>query len=252
MPSRILKTLFIAGAAAAIAARQAAATLTIDMRAAAVDGVPAPDPKAFCVIPGSIVAFDVYAIVTGATEAPGLEGFQIAVGSILSPTSLDAHMDVLTNELVSPFAAAGATVGLRTDLDGDGDIDIGTNGTAAATANDIAARSASMTTGNASGLGPSEFKFYSFTARVGSVGTGSGLGINWRKTDFTGLTTEYVWQENGVLTTSRGVNGGSVALVQVGLPIYTVLDCIPTPEPSAFGMAMAGALGIAGLRRIRR
>ena len=252
MPSLIPKTLFIAGAAAAIAARQASATLTIDLRAASVNGVPTVHPKCVVAIINDLVRFDVYTIVTGPTEAPGLEGFQIAVGSILSNTSnTGVHGNVETRQFVSPFGAAGATSGLVTDLDGDGDLDVGSNSTTAATADNISARSASMTLGNASGLGASEFKFYSFTLRLTSSGDNTPLTINWRKTDFTGLTTEYVWMENGVLTNTRGGNGGSVAQVQLGSPVLFTLACpYDTPEPTASVLVLAGALGLAGLRRI--
>ncbi len=246
MPSLLRKILFIAGAAVGVAIHQASATLTIDLRVVAVDGIPSPNPKVLCPSPGQIVTFDVYAIVTAATEAPGMEGFQIAVGSIVSANG-GALGDVLTNELAAPFGASGSTVGRRIDLDGDGDLDIGSNATAASNIDSISARSSAMTTGNADGLGASEFKFYTFTVRLLS---GDVFSINWRKTDFTGLTTEYIWQENGVFTNSRGVNGGSVALVQLGAPILNVLTCVP--EPSAFGMVLLGAVGIAGLRRIAR
>ena len=252
MKSGILKTLFIAGAAFAIAAQQASATLMIDLRVVSVDGVPTAHPKCFIGAANSLLSFEVYAVVTGAAGNAGLEGFQIAVGSILSNTSATgARGNVEAPALFGPFSAAGSTVGALADLDGDGDLDIGGNATASATASFVSARSASMTGGNADGLGASEFKLYTFGFRLASSGD-EPLTINWRKTDFTGLTTEYIWLEDGVLTNSRGVNGGSVGQVQVGAPVLSILECRDVPEPSTAGLGLLGALGMAGFRRVGR
>ena len=203
MSSFLRKLLPIAAAAASVTAT-ASATLSIDLRVAPMNGVPYYT-KSICARPGAIVVIDVYAIVTGATEGPGLEGFQLGIGSIVSGTG-GLLMDVLTNEFVGPFGGAGSTVGQRIDLDADGDLDIGSNATVL-NSNFIGARSASMVTGNANGLGVSEFKFYTFSIQIAPDATG-GLSLNWRKTDLTGLTNEYYWQEDGVTTSSHGVNGG--------------------------------------------
>lgn len=239
MSSFLFKILPIAAVAAAGITATASATLTIDLRVADVDGVPALDPKSFFAGPGSVVRIDLYAIVTAATEEPGLEGFKNAIGSIVSNTG-GTLGSILTNEFTGPFGAAGSTVGRRIDLDGDGDLDIGSNATAL-TNDFIGSRSASMTTGNANGLGTSEFRVYTITVGFEHGMTGP-FSINWRKIDLTGLSTEYIWQENGILTNSRGVNGGSVAGIQVGAPVVGI------PEPSAIGMILLGALGLVEFR----
>ncbi len=246
MTHHLSKPFILSAAIAGIAAQQASATLTLDLRAISVNGIPTLNPKSVTVAPNDLVTFQLFAVVTGPTEAAGLEGFQIAVGSILSNTSLTGGKgNVETRQFDGVFGAAGATLGTIVDLDADGDLDIGDNATAAAVAANVSLRSAAMTTGNATGLGASEFDLYQFTFRVTSPGADNQISVNWRKTDFTGLTTEYIWQENGVLTNSRGVNGGTVALVGVGLPVL-----VAVPEPSAFGMVLLGAMGLVGFRRM--
>ena len=245
MSSILPKALSVGIAAASFALSCSNATLTIDLRATTVNGVPAANPKSVEVFPGQTVSFDVYAIVTGATEAAGLEGFQIAIGSITSGAGGSPLGDILTNEIVAPFNGAGSTIGTRVDLDADTDVDLGSNN-AALDSNFIGVRSAAMTLGNANGLGASEFKFYTFTFQVRAGQNGGSAAVNWRKTDLTGLTTEYIWQENGVLTNSRGVNGGSVPLILNG-PSVSVLV---VPEPTAFGMVLMGAMGVVGFRRL--
>ena len=67
-----------------------------------------------------------------------------------------------TRQFIGVFGASGATLGTIVDLDADGDLDIGDNATAAAVAANVSIRSAAMTTGNADGLGASEFNLYQF------------------------------------------------------------------------------------------
>ena len=255
----------------AFAPNQASATLTFDLRAvSATNGGVLVTPKEVVAVPGSIVAFDVWAQITAATT--GVTGLQNVTFSILSSNggSVRGNMGVFV-----PFAPWDSlpTAGTAQDLDADGDADLGSNltttltGLAKGRSDNTAAGGGDPAFGNgqttavhapaanfvpvtnAAGSG-----FEVLLGRVTFTMTGFGAGdpsiatpINARPGPqlLTGGTkaTSAQFVEAGVL------KSGATGVFAIGAPLL-----ISVPEPSAFGMVILGAMGIVGMRRagIRR
>ena len=137
-----------AAAALAMAAGATSAGLNIDLRATAVNGQPLPvgstPRRVFVQNIGDVVSFDIFAVVTG-TNAFTVDDRIVSVsGSFISTpftnppgTHLLGHLrtglvptvtDPNTGEILTPgFDGAGSSVGFQQDLDGDGDLDVGSN-----------------------------------------------------------------------------------------------------------------------------
>lgn len=121
--------------------------LAFDLRATAVNGAPlsgiqTPHDIPFATV-GDVIQFDVFVVVTGTDADFTNDKFASAIGSFKStPPDPSANLrgdlllDVVrtaidpdTGEPIPPFGfdAPGFSVGLQQDLDGDGDIDVGSN-----------------------------------------------------------------------------------------------------------------------------
>jgi hypothetical protein len=131
----------VGAAALAMSAAPAGATLNIDLRAIAVNGQPLSGGNSSHLIvlqsPGDVISFDIYATVTGANASLADDKFIGVSGSLRSAGSLKGNLlgnivrsvtDPNTGEILTPgFDGAGFSVGLQQDLDGDGDLDVGSN-----------------------------------------------------------------------------------------------------------------------------
>jgi hypothetical protein len=118
--------------ALAVAATPAEAGNTIDMRAAQVNGQPiggANTAKNVVVLPGDTVTLELFSIVTG-TNAANDELTKGGSGNIVSSSG-----GLLGNLVASPTSTGGGLYNFRAngfqngavqDLDGDGDLDVGT------------------------------------------------------------------------------------------------------------------------------
>lgn len=114
----------------------AGAALNIDLRATQLNGQPLPSNSTarnvYIKNVGDVVSFDIYAAVTGTNGSTGDDKFVSVSGSIRSSTgtSLRGNLvaDVVRSVNGTPgFDGPGFSVGLQQDLDGDGDIDVGSN-----------------------------------------------------------------------------------------------------------------------------
>src|SRR5687767_10327624 len=78
---------------------------------------------------GQVVSLDVWAVITAGDTDAANDAFQWAHGSFLSSdVGGGAASGTLAATLSDPFAAGnGASNGAQTDLDGDGDLDVGSN-----------------------------------------------------------------------------------------------------------------------------
>lgn len=81
---------------------------------------------------GQVINLEVWGTVTGHNGNPNDEGIQIMSGSFLSTDlSGGAAGGNFSFTLASPFDGSSSSAGSAADLDSDGDLDIGSNGTAA-------------------------------------------------------------------------------------------------------------------------
>jgi hypothetical protein len=111
--------------AAAIAIPSVArASLTIDVQ------LPTGGKSAVVSAPGEQVQLQVFAVVTGTNATGADDGLQIAQGSFLSTGALQGS---LAASVIAPFTGVGSAGGSVSDLDSDGDADVGSNNNAAGT-----------------------------------------------------------------------------------------------------------------------
>ncbi|HEY7117289.1 MAG TPA: hypothetical protein VH475_11920, partial [Tepidisphaeraceae bacterium] len=118
-----------AALAVASAAGVADAGLLINVIAFSKNGSTAAitDPKLVQVAPGDTVIFRVSADVTG-TDASLPECLQSLSGSFLTIGGGNiGNLTLTAAGITAPFGANGSSPGAQTDLDGDGDLDIGSN-----------------------------------------------------------------------------------------------------------------------------
>jgi hypothetical protein len=233
---------WIAGFSAALAlmaAQSASASLTYDLRV--VNGI---DGKtAFVDHTGQEVVMELWAVVKG--SGAGLEGFQFGYGSVLSSQGGNIKGN-LSATLLAPFNDPGSQNGTPTDLDSDGDLDVGS----AASVQDLnfldARAAATRTDGNPIANGQ-EFRLATVRFSVSLIGNGgdfSQISVNFRVTDFSlGMQNEALWQEDGQPKQSNG--GGT--LPSVGVPVL-----ISVPEPSCMLLVGSSLAGCAALRRRRK
>lgn len=122
----------------------AQASLNIDLRATAVNGQPLSVGQTIRLIPavnvGDVISFDVFAVVTGTNGSLTDDRFISVSGSMRSgpygshPRTLgNLAVDIVRTTTdtggnqIPGFDGNGFSVGLQQDLDGDGDLDVGSN-----------------------------------------------------------------------------------------------------------------------------
>jgi hypothetical protein len=271
--------LFVGAVAAGLGASQANAALTIDLRVLSVGGGAVGAVGGHTVtnaVPGSFANMQVWAQVTGSNAAKA-QTLQSATGSFLSqPSTLLGNISTLL--VNSPWLANSGSAGFQQDLDGDGDLDVGSNNNGDA-ANFFSARSASLlgpksTTGGGDPIagftaqpiaGGTEYLLGVIRFTVGQAG--STTNVNWRirndhtgavwaenadessstfDTDFDGVAdkTAYSYSGGQTLAPDTGVFGPGAGVTFTGTGGGTV------PEPASLGLIGAAGLGL--LARLRK
>ncbi|CAN5644159.1 hypothetical protein BH09PLA1_BH09PLA1_34580 [soil metagenome] len=239
------RTCKLAAAAIACLPCVVSAALNIDIRATRLNGIPlsgantSKSVRAASV--GDVVAFDVFAVVVGTNALTTDDKFISVGGSFKSIGSIagDLLLDLFrsNNEgeiLIIGFDGLGSSIGLRQDLDGDGDLDVGSNVDSNA-ADFWAARYASAPAGSTAGstnplTNGRRIGFGTFT--VTGLGDGSPtdlsfIGRNWP------TAANYI--QDGVFMRAPSLDNLSPVRIQV-------------PEPAVLSFALLGSF----LRPTRR
>jgi hypothetical protein len=210
--------------ASALTSASSFASLTIDLRATATTGGTVIDAKhvQFSGVAGATVTMNVYSLVTNGNGNPNDDGTLAVIGSFLSSFSdMSGNLEAVRD---AEFTGTGSSNGLITDLDGDGDFDVGSNNNAVA-ANFFAARARQFTPFTAETLIGSVT--WTFTANL------SETFLNYRPRVSSNAGS---WIEDGTQITSSDVS--------VGAPVH-----IFVPEPAFALPLLLGALARRGHNR---
>lgn len=251
----------MAALAALAASSHAAAGLVIDLRAFTNDGHPLDDPKTVVVAPGDTIIFRVYAQVTGADDMLP-DCFQSLTGSFLTTGPIHGDLRLTAAGLIAPFNATGSSTGQQTDLDGDGDLDLGSNNDVDP-AGYVAVRAPEL-------IGPAldnddfhppprpipggwEYRIITAVRLIITSGGNAQTAVNFRPRishtgGFWSLDATELSTDNGDGTTAYTYTGGTsftdTSLVQVGAPVMLI------PEPAAMGLLAVCGLGLLVRRRV--
>jgi hypothetical protein len=143
LTKRVSRTLILGAVVSCCAlgsTNTALGVLNIDIRATSVSGGGTlVNPKLVALpVPGTVIRFDIFAVVVGTNGSTADDRFISVSGSWRSSNgglrgNIETDLvrtvtDPDTGEIVTAgFDGAGSSVGLQQDLDGDGDLDVGSN-----------------------------------------------------------------------------------------------------------------------------
>jgi hypothetical protein len=166
-------------------------SLTVDLR------LPGGAKSATVSTVGQKISLEVWATIKGSNTSTADDGVQQTMGSLLS-TNLNggAANGTLAVTLAAPFNGAASVTGDKTDLDGDGDLDVGSNDNST----DIGffqSRADTMMLGPTFKIGTATFTVTSLKSTTGQT----NLVFRGRK-----VGTSPVWREDGM--NKRPLNGG--------------------------------------------
>jgi hypothetical protein len=236
---RVLAAAAAAGLLGVATAEKSHATTVFDLRAISATGTAVvSDSKTVTnASVGDVITYQIVAQISGAAGDTRLEGFQASQGTLQSSGTGTIQVN-LTHTVDAAFDDSGFSNGTPTNLGGDSDTDIGVNPAANNTGN-IITRSASMTLGNASGLGTSEFLIGTGTMTVTAT---SGL---------TPTTVAFTLVPPGPTNPRPAVqvDGTSQVGAPAGATVSPGVTISAVPEPTA--LALLGLGGLAALRRRR-
>jgi len=240
---RITHVVLAATATAALLSPSTRASLNIDVRATHLNGLPLSGGNTTKLVTARVndlIAFDVFAVVTGTNANLSDDKFVHVLGSFRSsfgPTG-NLLMDIVRSEFddngeitTAGFDGQGSSVGLQQDLDSDGDLDVGSN-SQSDHAHFWAARYAFAPAG-ADGAG-------STNATTGGrrIGFGTFLVTNHSFSpthiNFAGrpIATGAMWIQDGVRIQEASLDG------------LAPITVITVPEPIAAGFGFAGLIGL--------
>ena len=164
---------------------------------------------------GDTVNFEIWFTVTGHDADAANEGVQTVNASLLSTniTGGSVNGTMVVNTIEAPFNTTGTQRGAQADLDGDGDLDVGSNDNALPNGFFLA-RSGSLTTGGGTVVGTGKaWKIGTGTFTVTSLlyGVSTNIVARTRNNAFA-----YVFQEDG---TPRRLDTGGVVTAGNGIVV---------------------------------
>lgn len=281
MLSKRLSTMLLSGAAVAGLGATANASLTIYMQAFQKNFVNlsgTDTAQSVHVVPGDVVSCYVVAdVISDSPIAGKFQCIQSAAGSVISTGGLKgSYADaggLPQNFLESVFSGNSSSAGFATDLDGDGDLDLGSTNDADASnfvafrSNALAGPNLTQGTGTVGGT-PNAYDhnpvaiaggtryFLSneldFTVAAGASGT---TNLLWKLRN---ASTAYTWFENADQLTANGgggktkvsyANGTQGTAVFAGPAVVLSAGGGVVPEPASLGLLSLVGLGALARRR---
>ncbi len=202
---------------------------------------------------GQVVNLQVWAVVTGSN--PATTGFQEVIGSFLSSsTAPGSVLGNMTGTPISPFTDLSAQTGESQDLDGDGDLDLGSNDTSTSD-NYFFARDGGMDFNGVAGTGTNSFEIGTLSFTVTSLVFGQSTNINFLAKTGPNFLPDAIWKEDGNPLNDTPSVGG---ILQSGAPVVVTSNAAPPVPTGAIsgtvfedtngnGSQNAGESGIAGV-----
>lgn len=258
-----------AAAIAGLAGSANAAVMTYDLRVSTINGTAvAPGTKSYTsAVTGDVIGLQLYAVLGSENSTQTDDGFLSGEGSLKSSAAGtiqgnfrgDTLPTATQTNTVSPFNQATSQSGFKSDLDGDGDLDIGTNITSGtvtpnpwfrAQTSGTTQMGTSATSGNLEFLiGNHEFTVtnsalneasLNFVPRLRTDGGVSGPRVH----KFTIDGVSYAVNSAGAGSASIGTSStATTGALSVGSPVLVSA----VPEPASLGLLALGAVGL--LRR---
>src|SRR6267142_2569292 len=183
---------------------------------------------------GQVVNLDVWAVVTGADATATNDAFQWAMGSFLSSdVGGGAAGGTLEANLNDVFATGDPSNGTQADLDGDGDLDVGSNDNSQPD-NFFVARASGLQGGH--DPAPAKFLIGTVSFTVTSLKSGTSTDINFRPRD---NVLAAGWAEDATAgdTNFKDPNTGTFTF---GDPVVVRRDPPPTATVSAPSLTTGG------------
>ena len=160
---------------------------------------------------GQIVKLEVWAVVKGSNSSISDEAFHNAFGSFLSHNvGGGAALGTLSATCTAPFNYLGSNNGIKTDLDADTDLDVGSNITSKATGYFFARSRYATFHGSPAPGGGAQFKIADVTFTVSKLLVGTSTELNFRTR--TGMYNAAWYEDNK----SRNATTGSFS---AGTPV---------------------------------
>ena len=254
MLSNRISKMLLSGAVVGASAGVVNAAMNIDIRATGVTngGTLVNNKTVTGTVAGSVVSFDIFAVIVGTNTSTADDKFISVAGSwrssnggLLGDIAADLFRSVTdpeTGDVLTPgFDGLGSSVGLQQDLDGDGDLDVGSN-TDSNAENFWAARFALAPAGSGAGslsptTGGRRIGFGTFTVDGGGI---SSTLINF---DGRSATTSANYFQDGQTVQQPSSDG----LVPLSVSGDGGGGGGTVPEPATLSLA-----GLAGLALVRR
>jgi hypothetical protein len=238
MLSKRISTMLLSGAAAAAMTTAAHASLTMDVRATSVTGAgnSLGNNKLVNLAGPGTVTFDIFATINPTTDNGNTqdEAFVSMTGSFLSTgAGVLGDMAATVNAAGGYYNPPQSSFGTITDLDGDGDLDVG-GASSSSGADYWWARAANVATGVA---GQSHL-LGTLTLVITSVGA-TDTTVNYQK-KLGAPSGVGQWREN------NGPINGSATNILIGSNVVLHPN---VPEPTSVGLIGLAGLGMFARRR---
>ncbi len=193
---------------------------------------------------GQKIDVQVWVTITGSDNDITNEQLQIAVGSLLSSNvGGGVALGNMTSTVLSPFNADGAQNGTQTDLDGDGDLDVGSSDPSTADGY-LYARSASMDGSGTAVTNGQAFEIATAEFTVTSLLSGTETDLVFRPR---GSANGFLYLQDGQSSVNGGnlVAGTGVAITRT--PSSTIAGRVFN-DTNADGLFDGSDTGISGFR----